>query len=396
MEKNVYRAKPQNVQKGSRPGALLMLFCVLLFSFAAVNLFWPKRTTSELENRRLASLPTLTVKGLLSGQWETAFGTWMQDQVAGRDGLLWLESAVNAACLQKAEEGGILLGKDGWMFTKQFDPNAATNLDRNLSALCGFAERWPGKVTFLLAPSAAVTYPEELPLAAPMTDENAALDDIFAQARAAGAQVVDLRGAYTAYRDEYLYYRTDHHWTTQGAWRAYEQFCAMHGLTPFDITAAERRDVPEFYGTHYSATRRWNVRPDVITWYPLPNEMTVYRVNGEADFTPDHSGPLVDESKFAARDKYAAFLGGNNGYTEIEGDGEGSILVIKDSYANCFIPFLTANYARIGVVDFRGYAYGPDSLMETGGYDEALVLYNYQTFIADGDAVNLARPTTIK
>lgn len=391
--KKVYRAKPQKAEK---PGALLGLFLIALFSFTVINAVWPKRTASELENRRLAAFPTLTVDGLLSGKWGAAFGTWMQDQVAGRDGLLWLESAVRDIGLQRAEEGGILLGKDGWMFTKQFDPAAGTNLARNVGAVCDFAGKHPGKVTFLLAPSAAVTYPEELPLAAPMVDENAALDGIFAQVQDAGANVLDLRGTFAAHKDEYLYYKTDHHWTTLGAYRAYEQFCALRGLKPFDAAAAESRTVPDFYGTHYSSTRRWNVRTDTITWYPLDNAMTVYKVNGEADFSPASTGPMVDESKLQTRDKYAAFLGGNNGYTTIEGGGKGSILVVKDSYANCFVPFLTANYQKIGVVDFRGYAYGLDSLIEKEGYDEVLILYNYQTFVADGDAVNFARPTTLK
>ena len=241
-----------------------------------------------------------------------------------------------------------------------------------------------------------MTYPEALPLAAPMVDENADLDRIFAAVQEAGAAVLDLRGTFAAHKDEYLYYKTDHHWTTDGAYLAYREFCALHGLAPFDAGAAERREVKDFYGTHYSSTRRWNVQTDTIAWYPLPNEMTVYKVNGEADFAPAVTGPMVDESKFETRDKYAAFLSGNNGYTEIEGGGEGSILVVKDSYANCFVPFLTANYQKIGVVDFRGYAYGLDSLIEQQGYDEVLILYNYQTFIADGDAINFARPTTLK
>lgn len=391
-EKKLYR----RADAAQRPGALLTVFAALLFGFALLNIFWPKRTVSELENRRLASLPTFTVKGALDGSWESSFGTWLQDQVAFRDGLLWLESAARDIGLQRAEEGGILLGKQGWMFTKQFDPNAATNLDRNLKAVCDFAGRYPGKVTFLLAPSAAVIYPEMLPIGAPMTDESAALDDIFAQVGAAGADVLDLRPVFTEQKENYLYYKTDHHWTTQGAYLAYRQFCALRGLAPFDTAAAEAREVPRFYGTHYSATRRWNVRTDTITWYPLPNQLTVYKVGGEAQFEPASTGPLVVESKFDTRDKYAAFLNGNNGYSIVEGDGKGSILVVKDSYANCFVPFLTANYAKIGVVDFRGYAYGLDSLIEQEGYDETLILYNYQTFISDGDAINFARPTTLK
>ena len=90
-------------------------------------------------------------------------------------------------------------------------------------------------------------------------------------------------------------------------------------------------------------------------------------------------------------DKYAMFLHGNNGLSRIEGDGTGRILVIKDSYANCFIPFLTANYAKIGVVDLRNYNLSIDDLMESEGYDQVLILYNFQSFKSDARLPNLNR-----
>lgn len=124
--------------------------------------------------------------------------------------------------------------------------------------------------------------------------------------------------------------------------------------------------------------------------------MTVYKVNGEADYEPMKTEGLMNLAKLDTRDKYGAFLDGNNGYSVIEGNGTGSILVVKDSYANSFIPYLTANYAKIGVVDFRGLAYGLDSTIEKEGYDQILILYNFQTFISDNKVIYLDRPTTLK
>ena len=117
---------------------------------------------------------------------------------------------------------------------------------------------------------------------------------------------------------------------------------------------------------------------------------------GEAAYEPERTENLINADKFATRDKYAAFLDGNNGYSTIEGNGTGSILVVKDSYANSFIPYLTANYAKIGVVDFRNFKYGLDSTIEKEGYDEVLVLYNFQTFIADTNLIYITRPTTLQ
>lgn len=381
---------------GARPGALLALFIFLLVGFSVLNLFWPKRDMSELENRKLAQFPAFSVKALLNGTWFGDLSEYVQDQVAFRDGLIDLESAFNNLVFAKTEEGGILLGKDGWMFTKLFDISDGTQkqLDKNLQAVTSFASRHPGKVTFLLAPSASVIYPEMLPAGAPMVDENAMLDDIFAQVSSA-ADVIDMRPVFTQQKEQYLYYKTDHHWTTQGAYLAYEQFCQLKGLSPFDANAYQAESVPGFYGTHYSATRRWNVQPDTITYYPLDNPMTIFDIGAETEYTPRTTESMINTEKFGTRDKYAAFLDGNNGYSVIEGNGEGSILVVKDSYANCFVPFLTANYEKIGVVDLRNFSYGLDSTIESEGYDQILILYNFQTFIADNRVVYMDRPTTL-
>jgi hypothetical protein len=192
-----------------------------------------------------------------------------------------------------------------------------------------------------------------------------------------------VRETLAAHKSEYIYYRTDHHWTTTGAYYAYAQLCGTLGLTPFDRAAHETVAVAQFYGTHYSKARLWNAVPDTITYYDLPNTLTIYTVTGAAEATPAEVTGLYDTAKFAVYDKYAAFLHGNNGYSRIDGDGEGKILVIKDSYANSFVPYLTANYAAIDVIDFRNYNYGLDALIEANDYDQILVLYSFDSFKSD-------------
>ena len=357
MGKVVYRKE----KKSRSPYPLLILGAVVVFGFSLVNLVFPKREQLELENRKAAQLPAFSVSALLDGSWQSGFARWMQDQFALRDVWVNTQRAADEIVFQKVEEGGILLGKDHWMFTKLFTVDDATQKQ----------------------------------LAKNVQDENAMLDDIFTTV-GQNAGVLDLRPTFTADKDEYLYFKTDHHWTPNGAYRAYEQFCAMKGLTPFDRDAHESITVTDFQGTHYSATRLWNVENDEITYYPLKNEMTIYRITGEASYEPETTENLINTMKFNTRDKYAAFLDGNNGYSVIEGDGEGSILVAKDSYANSFIPYLTANYGKIGVVDFRNFKYGLDSTIEQEGYDEVLILYNFQTFIADSNLIYISRPSTLQ
>lgn len=391
MSKTIYR------KAGRRAGYPLLICCaVLLFGISLINLIWPKRTLIELENRNAAKLSPPTLSGLLDGSWQTSFSNWMQDQFMMRDQWINTQRAIDEVTFQKVEEGGILLGKDHWMFTKLFTVSESTKkqLEKNVNAVTEFAAKYPGKVTFLLAPSASVIYSEELPIGAPMVNEDGMLDEIFAKVGTT-ASVLDLRTTFTENKDQYLYFKTDHHWTPAGAYLAYQQFCALKGLTPFDTNAHEAVTIDDFQGTHYSATRLWNVENDSITYYPLDNRMTIFQTIGEAEFEPVSTENLINTDKFTTRDKYAAFLDGNNGYSVIEGNGTGSILVVKDSYANSFVPYLTENYAKIGVIDFRNFRYGLDSTIAKEGYDEILILYNFQTFIADTNLINIARPSTL-
>ena len=145
MEKYVHRRSDRHL-----PPVSLIVFAALLCGFALVNLFWPKRENSELENRKLAQMPVFSVKTLLNGKWQDDFSTYLQDQVALRDGWINLESAVNALAFGKTEESGILNGKDGWMFTKLFTVSTDTEkqLGKNISAVTNFASATPAGSLF--------------------------------------------------------------------------------------------------------------------------------------------------------------------------------------------------------------------------------------------------------
>ena len=235
----------------------------------------------------------------------------------------------------------------------------------------------------LLAPAASVIYPENVPANAPLLDEDAYLDQLSAAVQAAGGRFVDVRQTLAEHKDEYIYYRTDHHWTSTGAYYAYKQLCDTLGLTPFDPSAHTVLAADGFYGTHYSKARTPDAEPDTITYYDLPNELTIYSVSGPGQPADGETTGLYDTAKLDVYDKYAMFLHGNNGLSRIRGDGTGRILVIKDSYANCFAPYLTANYADIDVVDFRNYNYGLDKLIADNDYDQLLVLYSFDSFKSD-------------
>ena len=302
----------------------------------------------------------------------------------GRDQWISLQSAAETTLFQKTQSGGILLGREHMMFARHYSilKNEEKGMAKNLAAVQSLAQRYPGRVNLMLVPSASVVYPENVPAGAPQIDEKGILEGVAAQGEAYG-RFIDVLPALTEHKGEYLYYRTDHHWTTLGAYYAYQQFCETLGLIPFDRDAHTAETCEDFYGTHYSKARTWNAEPDTITWYDLQNSLTVWNVTGPGQPTEGTTTGLYDLDKLEVYDKYAMFLHGNNGLSRVEGDGEGKILVIKDSYANSFVPYLTANYAAIDVVDFRNYNYGLDQLIAANDYDQILVLYSYASFTTD-------------
>ena len=379
--------------KRRRKGGLIHYPVLILFSVFFVGMFLldcvtPDRTVSELENTTLTQRPKVTAQILSSAGLNRFFNDYTQytkDQIPGRDAWISLQSFVETALLQKTQSGGILLGDKGQMFDRTYGlvSSEERTLPRNIAAVASLAARCPGKVYVMVAPAASSIYPERVPAHAPLLQEESYLGQIQAAVEQAGGVYLPLEDALSAHKDEYIYYRTDHHWTTQGAYYAYSELCSALGLEPFDRAAHTAVDVPDFYGTFYSRARTWNAQPDTLTYYDLDNPLTIYTVTGPGMPTEGQTTGLYDLDKLDVYDKYAAFLHGNNGLSRVEGDGEGRILVVKDSYANSLIPFLTANYAQIDVVDLRNYNYGLDGLIAENGYDQILVLYSFDSFKSD-------------
>lgn len=359
---------------------IVLLFLAFLFCFSILDALWSKREFSELENRKLMQPPKLTLAGVLSKDdpWMAKYTEYTKDQFIFRDGWIDLKSRAEAMLL-KTENNGIWFGKDNYLFPKFLA--VGERFEKNLDAVERMAQRHPGKVSVMIAPSSSLVLSEKLPWQAPVADEDIYHDSIV-ERLSGQAAVYDLRKTLRAHGDEYIFYRTDHHWTSEGAYLAYEQFAGSKGLPLFDRSDADEKKVENFYGTSYSKARNYDVVPDTITYYDLPNQLTVYTANADGSESGE-TGPLYNTADFETRDKYKAFLRGNNGYSVLEGNGTGSILIIKDSYANAFIPYLVEDYASIGIVDFRYLNEKVDSLIERGGYDEILVLFSFQGFMDD-------------
>ena len=395
---------------------LVLLFFAFLVIYALADSAVNDRKESELENRTLAQKPTMTIRNLLATEENQKFSylyeQYINDQFLGRDGWISLKSRAESLLL-KVENNGVVYGDEGTMYQKFFTlQNAATSglqIEANINALSTFAARHPGLAKVMIVPSADTILTSLLPAGAPFVEEGPWMEQI-ADALGENADLLDLTDTFSAHADEYLFYRTDHHWTTLGAYYGYLDYAAAVGKTPLSLDGLTAEVVEDFFGTLYSKSKQYNAVADQLTYYPgLDAEMTILQLvdpetrqavedayaagsMSEADYQKlaDRTVNLYETDKLAVRDKYAMFLYGNNGFCRIAGSGEGKLMIIKDSYANSLIPFLLNNYAQIDVVDLRYLRDATvDELIEREGYDDLLVLYNFQSFSSDTNLVLL-------
>lgn len=364
-----------------RATAVMVLALVALLDIAFV--LRRDRTASPLENRNLQQRPALTLQGLLSGRFESRFDSYVADQFPFRDSWVSLKSTLDRLAGQ-TKSNGVFLGKDGHLI-QDFTAPSEENYRRTMDALAGFLDRHDDLPQYvLIAPTALTVLPEALPALADAGDEGGYIDRLEEDLSETPAAFVDLRPAFAAAKaTTRLYYRTDHHWTSDAARLAYLELARAAGL-PGDTDAFQRRLLSSTFQGTLSATSGFRMEDSEDMWAWVPGDgapQAVVTWVGENR----RSASLFREECLDTRDQYAVFLGGNFPEVRIETTvaNDRTLLLLKDSYANCMVPLLTAGYHRIVVVDPRYFTGDLEVLMGAEGVNEILVLYNAQTLSAD-------------
>lgn len=361
----------------------LMAILLLLFIgiIAALHLLTPDRSFSESENRVLEKLPDLSLQDLSSGRFTSNFEKYVSDQFAYRD--VWIGVKSDADRLMgKKESNGVYLGDDGYLIQK-FTAPAAGDLEDKSEAILAFGNATPGLHKYvMLVPTAVTLLEDKLPSYAQASDELGYLDQVR-QALPSDIRFVDVYPALYAERKQPIFYKTDHHWTTRGAYSAYRELCRQMGILPQEEDDFYIRQVTnEFYGSLYSKSGFRRLQPDIIELY-VPKKDHSYAVEYVEE--QQISDSLYEMDNLNKKDKYTVFLNGNHALIHIiTGHSEGKkLLVVKDSFANSLIPFLTEHYSEIYVVDLRYYEEDLVKLVQEQDIQDMLLLYNIQTFIED-------------
>lgn len=377
--------KKQNLQSN----IVIAAFVFLVFGLTIAGLFSPVRERSESENRTLAQKPEFTLESLFekdeTKRYTRKYEAFLTDQFIGRDAWIGIKTRVERM-LGKTDINGVYFAKDGYLITRTDADAIDTEQEgKNIAALAAFLERYQkiygaDRVHAMIVPTAADILDEKLPAFTTEYNQDALLDRLAMELPE--GSLLDSRGELNAHADEYLFYRTDHHWTALGAYYAYRAWAKETGheireLSEYD----ERVGSDEFYGTLYSKVNL-PMQADSVMIY---DDGRNYRV--EYDMSQKFSSGLFVESRLEEKDKYMVYLDGNHAITHIVQNraekNDRRLLVIKDSYAHTFVPFLAQDYDEIVMIDFRYCKMPVSSIATQFGITDVLVLYNATNFIED-------------
>lgn len=346
---------------------ITFIIILITLTFSLTLIFSKKVTFSENENRYLATFPKFTFNNLISGKYIENLESYLQDHFPLRDSLLSYKTAFFRFIGQN-KINGIYVG-DKYLIEEYTKDD---NKDKIINTINKFSSNDQINYSFLLAPTSYETYSEYLPKNHLGINE---LDTIKYYREHLNIPLIDVSKTFNDNKDKYqLYYQTDHHWTSYGAYLAYQEYCKLNNLPYHDISEFTVKEVSDkFYGTLYSKTIPFNQIPDKIHRFDLASSS--FNVN----YGTYQSDSLYNDTYLNKKDKYSYFLDNNHPLIKITNNNihDGSnLLIIKDSYANSLIPFLANDYEKIYVIDPRYYSASISEYIEDNNIENVLFIYN--------------------
>lgn len=376
-----------------------VIFCIFIFGFTIASLVTKPKEYSERERRYLEQMPELSKETLLNGEFTSKYETYITDQFVGRD--KWIRVKTIAERMAgKQDINNVYFAKDGYLIEKLEEQDLdLKQWEKNKIWLSDFLVKYEEKlgkehVRALFVPTAGYVLEEKLPPYAPFFNQGIINQEIReligkkASDEIANQLIVDVNQNLKDKSDEYIYYKTDHHWTSLGAYYAYEAWAKSLGLTPKPLKEYKQIvATSEFYGTIYNKVNT-NVSPDQITLFDDGQDYTVSINMGEKVLKS-----LFDYEQLESVDKYSIFLGGNNAMTQVTSSNKNGkkLLVVKDSYAHTMVPILAHHYEEVVLVDLRYLNMGLEEIVDQFGITDVLLLYNDSTVMSDKNLVKLGK-----
>lgn len=360
-----------------------IIFCGFIFSFMILYFILPKETYSAREKKVLPSFPEFTAENIINGDFQQGLDTYLAEHVPGRNFFVGFSADYELVTGRNGKKG-IYLGSDGYLFPK---PTKDTELLRkNAEYISEFADTSDIPVYMTLIPSSGYVNQDKLPLNHEKYNDDKLIDK-FSSELGNDVNFIDVKTDFkNKSENSQFYYKTDHHWTSAGAYECYKLLGKEMGYTPVSEENFEKETVDGFYGTSYSKAALWGISPDKLELWKNKNqsEKSVSVTISDGDETKDNKSYFFREY-FNIDDKYPVFLDGNHSFVRIrnsDADG-GKLIIIKDSYAHTIAPFLSQNYSEIIMIDLRYYKKEISELAESENADAILILYSLDNLAVD-------------
>lgn len=365
------------------------VFLVFLLGVSAAGIFWPEKGFSQSENRYLQKKPEFSLQSLADGSYGKAYEAYLGDQFPMRDQWVGLKVRAEQAQLRR-DVNGVYLAKDGYLIEKfEREDLECGQLNKNLDAVAKFASRMEmelgqNRVRVMMVPSASQILTDKLPRFAAPYDQEIIIRNMEEKLLEEGAgkeMMVPVLSWLDSHNEEDIFYRTDHHWTAEGAYYGYQAWAQSMGMEPWGKDKFTVETVSEdFLGTVYSKVNV-TTRPDSIQLF-LPKEEQKYQVS--YDGLPKVYDSLYSLKALEGKDQYAVYLDGNHGLTEIRNqslqNSERKLLIVKDSFAHSFAPFAANHFETVYMVDLRYFNAGIEGFLKENGVTDLLVLYQIPGF----------------
>ena len=369
---------------------IFVIVMVLILAGTGIEIFVTKdRSFSENENRYLAERPKISLSNIENNDFQKSLENFISDQIPEREKLITLRSVTKELTGIKDIEGAYI-GKDGYYFEKITNEDVSEEqLKNNIRYINTFLNKNKELKSYvMLIPGSGNILTDKLPKHAEVYDYNyyeKIAEKEFTNNADNNTQIVNTYDSLKKLSKDYIYYKTDHHWTTKGAFIAYNEFCKVEGIESESYENLEMKNVTDkFYGTLYSKVLDKKKKGDSIEIAENIPQCNVL-INGK-------KSEIYHMDKLKEKDKYQVFFGGNYGVVSIENNeanNDKNLLIIKDSYANSFTPFLLKDYKTIIIVDYRYFSGNLQSIVESNNITDVLVLYEMSNFMKDKNLVKM-------
>ena len=362
--------------------ALTVAFCLIIFGGGISFITGEEKAFSESENRVLASVPSLSLYSLKDGSFMRDFESYLTDQFIFRDKAIGLKTFFDRIS-GKTRVGDVYIGKDGYLFSAQtsYDEKKVEEITEKLSAFADSSS--DTKITFMLSPNSSYVYKEKLPERTSLYDQRYCIEDIENYTLSKNIDFMNLSEIFLSEKDEkQLFYKTDHHWTTGAAYIAFTELMKRWEKNTDNISFSFLTVADGFQGTLSSKSGIASSSDIIEICVPQDTEFTyvVDYENGEKK-----TATLFDSEKLSQKNKYEVFTGGNYGKITVDTTAtvRDTLLIVKDSYANCMLSMFTPFFAKIVVIDPRYTKEKLSDIMEENSFSHILFLYNLNTFLED-------------